>query len=85
MGEDVGERRRSVGRRTADEGNLHAQISEDAMALLNRTLYSRKLAGERISKGKIVEECLRHCLNDGNQGTPMAPSGYSPERADRIE
>ena len=71
-------------RRPSDQGNLHANIGERAMALLTEEYYTRNLRGQRCNKSQIVEEAILRLLEDvGAQ--PDSHSGYRPDEKNRLD
>jgi len=70
--------------RPSDQGNLHANIGERAMALLTEEYYTRNLRGQRCNKSQIVEEAILRLLEDvGAQ--PDSHSGYRPDENNRLD
>lgn len=70
--------------RPSDQGNLHANIGERAMALLTEEYHTRNLRGQRCNKSQIVEEAILRLLEDvGAQ--PDSQSGYIPDENNRLD
>ena len=71
-------------RRPSDQGNLHANIGERAMALLTEEYYTRNLRGQRCNKSQIVEEAILRLL-EGGGAQPDSHSGYRPDDNRRLD
>lgn len=69
--------------RPSDQGDLHASISELAMAALTEEYHTRNLRGQRCTKSQIVEEAILALLTD-RENRPDSHSGYRPDREKRI-
>ena len=69
--------------RPSDQGNLHANIGELAMAALTEEYHLRNLRGQRCTKSQIVEEAILRLL-DGRGEQPDGHMGYRQEQEKHI-
>ena len=69
--------------RPSDQGNLHANIGERAMAILTEEYHTRNLRGHRCTKSQIVEEAILRML-DGMGDQPDGHMGYRQDQEKHI-